>query len=254
MNKIPNSVSIGLNQRLDQNKLNEINSFKTSLKPNERVRIGFGDTGNEVVFSRHTESNREKSLRQIGNLITKFKNSTAINRNLILLNAKADHVKDWAPDLSSIHSHVSKKFHASEKISLSSSNFQSLINPLANELAVPNFEKLQKPEIKNELKNLRFQNNTNPTKSPEVTYMAGPGEKFTKVSDEFRSFFNFAKDQADGKGNTYRDKKAVDFASRWVSFQKNDADSMKLLFGEQKFNAISHAAAELLAFMTPDKS
>lgn len=253
MSKIPYSVSIGLNQPLDQNKLNEIESFKTSLKPNERVRVGFGE-GNEVIFSRYTESNREKGLRQIGNLITKFQNSTAINRNLILLNAKANHVKNWAPDLSNIHTHVSKKFHASEKISLSSSNFQSLISPLANKMAVPAFQKLQEPSIKEALKNLSFKTPTRPTNSPEVTYMAGPGENLTKVSDEFRSFFNFANDQANGNGNIYRDKKAVDFANRWVSYQTNDAENMKLLFGEKKFHAISHAAIELLAFMTPDKS
>jgi len=252
MSNIPHSVRIGLNQPLDQHKLDEINSFKTSLKPNERVRIGFGE-GNEVIFSRYTESNREKGLRQIGNLITKFQNSTAINRNLILLNAKANHVKNWAPGLSNIHTHVSKKFHASEKISLSSSNFQLLISPLANKLALPAFENLQKPEIKKALENLNFKNKTNPSNSPEVTHMAGPGENLKKVSDEFRSFVNFANDQANGMGNTYQDTKAVDFAERWVSYQTNDAENMKFLFGEHKFNAISHAAAELLAFMTPDK-
>lgn len=254
MNNIPYSVSIGLNKPLDQNKLDEIKSFKTSLKPNERVLIGFGDTGNEIIFSRYTESNREKGLRQIGNLITKFQNSMAINRNLILLNAKANHVKEWAPDLSNIHKHVSKKFHSSEKISLSSSNFQSLISPLANKLAVPAFEKLQDPSIKEALKNLSFKTPTRPTNSPEVTYMAGIGENLKKVSDEFRSFFKFANDQANGNGNVYNDQKAVDFANRWLSYQTNDAEQIKFLFGEKKFNAISHAAIELLAFMTPDKS
>lgn len=98
MNKIPLSVTFELNQSLTQSKLNDIDSFKNSLKSNERIRIGFGE-GNAIVFSRYQESNVERGLRQIGNLLSKFKNSTAVNRNLILFNAKADHVNGQAPEL-----------------------------------------------------------------------------------------------------------------------------------------------------------
>lgn len=60
---------------------------------------------------------------------------------------------------------------------------------------------------------------------------------------------NFAKDQANGQGKIYNNQKAVDFANRWHSFQMTEPAELKFLFGEKSFNAISHAATELLAFV-----
>ena len=253
MNKIPQSLSIDLAQSLTQDKINDIKAFSTGLESNERIHIEFAD-GDNIVFSRQTESDKDKTLRQVGNLLGKIKNNAAIKRDLSSLMEKTKNGADWGPSISHIHAHVSKKFHVGQKITLSTRNFQSLINPITNKLVVPVFEKLKEPSIKLELNALNFKNKTDPSESPEVQYMSGPGEDPRKVADEFRSFFNFAKHQADGQDGNYRDSKALDFAKRWDNFKTGDEKGLKGQFGEKKFDAISQAAAELLAFASPDKT
>ena len=254
MSKVSSSVSIDLRQPLTQKNINEIEAFKSGLKPNERVSIE-GRFSHKIIFIKHKESTTDQVLRQIGNLIAKFKdaskmNNVFIHNKLINLNSKAGKVEKWAPEIKNIHAHVSKKFHASEKISLSSRNFQSLIDPLTKKLANPVFEELKNTEIKNVLKNLDFKFQRNPALSPEVAFMARDSEKLTDVAEEMQSFFNFAKDQANGKPAAYPNRKAVDFAERWMAFESGNKKSFMLhLFGDEKFKAISHAAAALLKFI-----
>lgn len=250
MRTVKDSVTLPLNGALNQAKLNEIESFRTGLKSNERVLIGFGE-GNKIIFSRHTESSKEKSLRQIGNFLNRFKNNAGINRSLNSLSAKADHIKNWAPEISHIHAHVSEKFHASHKISLSAHNFQALANSLSQKLAVPVFDNLNKDGIKESLKDLSFQNKTAPHSSPEVTYLARPGENLKQVSEEFSAFFKFAADQADGRAGLYPDQKAVAFAERLQKMPNDTHENLAHLFGKTKFEAISTAADELLKFVKP---
>lgn len=253
MNNIPQSLSIDLTQSLTQDKINEIKAFSAGLESNKRIHIGLTD-GDTIVFSRQTEPNKEKKLRQVGNLLGKLKNNAAIKRDLSVLVGKTENGGDWGASISHIHAHVSKKFHVGQKITLSTSNFQSLIDPIANKLVVPVFDKLKEPSIKLELNALNFKNKTDPCESPEVQYMSGPGEDPRKVADEFRSFFNFAKHQAEGQSGNYRDSKALDFAKRWDSYKADDEKGLKRLFGEKKFHAISQAAAELLAFASRNNS
>ena len=257
MNKIPASVDIDLNQPLSQKTLNEIEAFTAGLKSNERVKIE-GQFGTKIIFIKYKESGIDQALRQIGNLIAKLKNVEAMNsvlihNKLLRLNTKAEQVKTWAPEIKKIHAHISKKFHASEKISLSSSNFQSLIDPLTKKLSIPVFETLQDPPITQALKNLDFQFKKNPALSPEVAFLAETGEKLSDVADEVQAFFKFAKDQANKKAATDPNRKAVDFAKRWLALEsRGQAHFMTHLFGDANFKAISMAASCLVAFVTPD--
>ena len=152
MSKVSSSVSIDLRQSLTQENINEIEAFKAGLKPNERVSID-GTFGEKIVFRRYKESGIDQGLRQIGNLIAKFKDASKMNNifiynKLIKLNSKAEKFEKWEPEIKNIHTHVSKKFHASEKISLSSRNFQSLIDPLTKKMSIPVFETPQKYSTK----------------------------------------------------------------------------------------------------------
>ncbi len=254
MNKVPTSVSIDTKRPLTQENLNEIEAFKASVKPNERIRID-GTYSSKIVFTRYKESGVDQGLRQIGNLISKFKNAAEMNNALIdiqlsKLKTKAGKDKTWTPEIEKIHAHISKKFHASEKISLSSSNFQSLIDPLTKKLLIPVFETLQTPTTKESLKNLALQYERISTLSVEVAFLSRSGEKLSDVSEEMRSFFGFVKDQAKGKSATYPDSKAVDFAKRWKACESGDNKSlMPIRFGVENCKAISQAADTLLKFI-----
>jgi hypothetical protein len=254
MNKVLTSVSIDTIRPLTQENLNEIEAFKTSVKPNERIRID-GTYGPKIIFTRYKESGVDQGLRQIGNLISKFKNAAEMNNafihtQLLNLKKKAGKNKAWAPEINKIHAHISKKFHASEKISLTSSNFQSLIDPLTKKLLIPVFETLQTPATKEALKVLALKYERIPTRSEEVTFLSRSGEKLSDVAEEMRSFIGFVKDQAKGKSATYPDRKAVDFAERWMTFESGNQKSfMPHLFGDENFKSISHAAAALLKFI-----
>jgi hypothetical protein len=254
MNKVLTSVSIDTARPLTQENLNEIETFKSSVKPNERIRID-GTYGSKIIFTRYKESGVEQGLRQIGNLISKFKNIAEMNNALIhiqllKLKTKAGKDKTWAPEIEKIHAHISKKFHASEKISLTSSNFQSLIDPLTKKLLIPLFETLQTSPTKEVLNNLALKYERIPTLSVEVAFLSGSGEKLSDVAEEMRSFFGFVKDQAEGKSATYPDRKAVDFAKRWKACESGTNKSFTpLRFGVENCKAISQATDTLLNFI-----
>jgi hypothetical protein len=81
VNKVPTSVSIDTKRPLTQENLNEIEAFKASVKPNERIRID-GTYSSKIVFTRYKESGVDQGLRQIGNLISKFRNAAEMNNAL----------------------------------------------------------------------------------------------------------------------------------------------------------------------------
>jgi len=255
VNKFPTSVSLDTTRPLTQETLNEIEAFKASVKPNERIRID-GTYGSKIVFTRYKESGVDQGLRQIGNLIAKFKNAADMNSafvhiQLSNLEKKAGKNNTWTSEIKKIHVHISKKFHASEKISLSSSNFQSLIDPLTKKLLIPVFETPQTSSTKEVLKNLALKYESIPAISVEVAFLSGSREKLSDVAEEMRSFFGFVKDQAKGKSTTYPDRKAVDFAKRWKACESGDNDSlMQIRFGGvENCKAISQAVDTLVKFI-----
>jgi hypothetical protein len=103
VNKVPTSVSIDTTRPLTQKNLNEIEAFKASVKPNERIRID-GTYGSKIIFTRYKESGVDQGLRQIGNLIAKFKNAAHMNSafvhiQLSNLEKKAEKNNTWASEI-----------------------------------------------------------------------------------------------------------------------------------------------------------
>lgn len=257
----PKEVSIDLFHGPTQENLNEINAFTNSLKSNERIKISFGP-GVTVVFTRYKESFPEQGLRRIGNFITSFKairafnnhqiNNTAINYEIYLLDRKTAPYKNKIAELSNIHSHVSEKFHAGDQLSISAKKFQSLTKSLAQKLSVPVFDNLQDSKTKENLITLRSEIDEVSINSRQVNFMKGIGESPQKIVEEFEAFFTFVDDQVNENAGLYPDRKAVDFAQRWMDFQSLDKNGLIDQFGgEKNFDAISCAVAELLSVVNP---
>jgi hypothetical protein len=253
------NVSLDLQEGPTQKNLDEINAFTNSLKSNERIKISSGP-GVTLVFTRYKESFPEQGLRRIGNFIYTFKairafnndqiHNAAINSEIYPLFRKANGAQHVMPELLKIHSHVSKKFHASDQPSISAKNFQSLTKTLAQKLSVPVFKNLQDSDKKDYLSTLPSKFGDVSIDSPQVNFMKGKGESDQKIVDEFKAFFTFVDDQINQSAGVYPDWKAVDFANRWKDFQSLKKNELIDQFGgEKNFDAISSAAVELLSFV-----
>lgn len=230
----PNTVTIALDQPIDQASLSKIKRFKNSLGPNDRVLIN--NSGNTTIYTQHTESASEKFIRKLGNFEKNVKAAWSHVSDLFSVKNQGNeseatkNIKD-APTQKSPSSISVKQFNLE-------------IAPITNTCIIPVLDDLT--DHRGNLKDLaRMICEMNISYSLDF-FSTGP-QSLEKVEKEFSAFVQFAQAQGHGESVTHQNRDAINFANRWVAIPISEHNELMERFGDS-FLTISRAAYSLATF------
>lgn len=237
----PKMLTINWDQEITQDKLNEVSAFKKSLGHDARVL--FNRSGNEVTFTEHRESLREKFFRKLD----KFEKNVqaAWSRvNNRLTDTNQGNSLEGTKNIKGTPIHKSSPPDSS---SMSVKKFNLEIASLSNTCIIPVLDDLahQRDNLNN-LARMVCEMNL----SYALDFFSTGSQSLGKTEREFSAFLQFAQAQGHGKSVTHRNRDAIDFAELWKGAASDEfsREQLEFRFGKEAFNLIDKAAIELAAF------
>ena len=231
-----NSVSISLDQPIDQDALNKVKTFKKSLGPNDRVLVN--RSGDTTIYTQHKESVSEKFSRKLNNFEKNVKAAWSHVSDLLSIknqgngSAATKNIKDIPTQ------------KPPSSISVKQFNLEiALINNTCIILVLDDL--IYQP--KGELNNLRSMIEKINSLDRALDLLATGPQDLEKIQKEFSAFLDFAEAQAQGKSVTHQNRDAIHFANRWVKIPPSEYKEMKERFGES-YAPIFNAASALANF------
>jgi hypothetical protein len=231
-------LTINWDQEITQDKLNEVSAFKKSLGHDARVL--FNRSGNEVTFTEHRESLREKFFRKLD----KFEKNVqaAWSRvNNRLTDTNQGNSLEGTKNIKGTPIHKSSPPDSS---SMSVKKFNLEIASLSNTCIIPVLDDLahQRDNLNNLARMIREMN-----LNYALDFFSTGSQSLDKVYEEFSAFAQFAQAQGRGESVTHQNRDAINFANRWVAIPLSEHEELRVRFGES-YHTISSAALELAAF------
>lgn len=234
-----NSVSISLDQPIDQDALNKVKTFKKSLGPNDRVLVN--RSGNTTIYTQHKESASEKFSRKLDNFEKNVKTAWSHVSDLLSIKNQGNE--------SGATKNIKDTPIQKSPSSISAKQFNLDITPIINTCTIPVLDDLTNHRGNlNDLERMIGEMN--------IDYSLGifstGSQSLEKVGKEFSAFVQFAQAQGRGESVTHQDKGAINFANRWtaIPYGSDERYALNARFGES-YKIIDKAAVALAAF---DKS
>jgi hypothetical protein len=236
------SLTIDLNKSIDQEKSSEINQFKKSLKPNERVLVN--TSGTQTIYSRHRESRAETLSRKLDNFQKNMKAAFSVIQNCFMTKTRGDPIGNHNREISHIKSPPANHSLTFEKSSISVRKFGAL----KETNTIPVLGELEKLRADGSLKklHLEFENYL------QSTDVAVNSQNIKKSTSQFqleaKAFSSFLGAQADGQVMQGQLKEAINFANRLMNLQLVKENELTEIFGIKDLGHILQAAFALQAF------
>lgn len=234
----PNTVTIALDQPIDQASLSVIKRFKNSLGPNDRVLIN--NSGNTTIYTQHTESASEKFIRKLGNFEKNVKAAWSHVSDLFSFKNQGN----GSEATKNVKDTTTHKSTQPESSSISVKKFNLEITPYTNTCIIPvlgNLDNATKDKLKDLEPMIRGMN-----LARALDFFSTGPESLAKVEKEFAAFLQFAQAQGRGESVTHQNRDAINFANRWAAIPPSEYKELKARFGES-YLSIFNAAFALAA-------
>jgi hypothetical protein len=237
-----NTVSINWDQAPNQNDLNEVNAFKKSLGPNDRVLVN--SSGNTTIYTQHRESVSEKIARKLDNFEKHVKSAWSHVGDLFSVKNKGN-----GPEATkNIKDTPTQKSPPPKSSSISVKQFNLQISPITNTFIIPKFVGLQNDHTKAGLSAPKTEVNEVENLDRALDFFATGPHSLDKVKNEFSAFLAFAEAQAGGETFADQNGDAINFAKRWMPVSIHSKDELIGLFGQKAYGTITAAAVQLALF------
>lgn len=234
----PKTLTINLDQAINQDKLNEVSAFKKSLGHDARVL--FNRSGNTETYTEHRESLLEKLIRKRDNFEKNVQAAWSRMNDLFTARNQGNSA-EATKDIKGTPTHKSSLPDSS---SMSVKKFNLEIASLSNTCIIPVLDDLahQRGNLK-ELGKMICEMNV----TYALDFFSTGSQSLKKVEEEFSAFLQFAQAQGRGESVTHQNRDAINFANRWVKIPLSEHGELKARFGNS-YPTISSAAFQLAAF------